>query len=362
MFSYVLIPADESEPMREIRMEEPTELEANIGCLTQALQEYYRRHAPVTTAEGKAAMLESVRATMKEKQPDAPAPDEGLLGQLASSQTVDIVLLLPATPASDFIGVNLYVDDKGVAKGSAVNARASAICAECGKPTEVRGDAFVAKLWDDQDGFVRHSVTLADLASDAAWVLKARQINAVSTDPGQAEAKLRASIGAKPPEPPGQPLSERLPMAEAARAAGTSAFKGGDMEGAAARYEEAAALLTEVEDQLTWSDVPAALLTAATAQLVPILVNLAACRLRQERPYDVIAACDRALVLDEGAAKAWFRRGQACMSIQQFGTARKNLHRAATLLPQAREVRDALEECKALAAQRPAMDFSAMEE
>ena len=64
---------------------------------------------------------------MKETQPDAK-PDEAMLSKLAESQTVDIIQVLPATVDSGYVGVNLYVDDKGVAKGSPLNARASAIC------------------------------------------------------------------------------------------------------------------------------------------------------------------------------------------------------------------------------------------
>jgi hypothetical protein len=41
------------------------------------------------------------------------------------------------------------------------------------------------------------------------------------------------------------------------------------------------------------------------------------------------------------------------MALQQYGAARKNLTRAATLLPSAREIRDALEQCKKLAAEKP---------
>ena len=47
-------------------------------------------------------------------------------------------------------------------------------------------------------------------------------------------------------------------------------------------------------------------------------VNLAMCRLKQEKPYDAISACDRALEADDSAGKAWYRRGQACMALQQY--------------------------------------------
>lgn len=74
------------------------------------------------------------------------------------------------------------------------------------------------------------------------------------------------------------------------------------------------------------------------------------CRLKQEKPFEAISACDRALEIDDGAAKAWYRRGQACMKLQQFGVARKNLTRAATLNPRSREIREEIDTCKRLAA------------
>ena len=142
---------------------------------------------------------------------------DDVLDRFAESQTCDIVQLLSSTAASGWMGVNLYVDDKGVAKGSPLNARASAICGQCGLPTEVRGDAFVAKLWDDQEGFVRHDFTLADCASDAAWVVEAQARNANRTDPQAAMARLQ----------PGGDLGGGAASAGAARARVRGAARAG---------------------------------------------------------------------------------------------------------------------------------------
>ena len=154
-FTYVLIPAKGDEPMQEISMEEPEELEANIGCLTKALNKYFGANGGKQTEEGKKALVEATRQQLAKQSPNA-APDEDLMSKLVESQTCDIVQLRPATQDAGWMGVNMYVDDKGVSKESPVNRRASAVCTECGIRTEVRGDAFVARLWDDQDGFKRH--------------------------------------------------------------------------------------------------------------------------------------------------------------------------------------------------------------
>ena len=271
-FTYVLIPAKDDEPMQEISMDEPEQLEANIGCLTKALNKYYRTHSGKQTEEGKKALVEATRQQLAKQQPNA-APDEDLMTKLAESQTCDIVQLRPATQDADWMGVNMYVDDKGVSKESPVNSRACAVCAECGCPTEVRGDAFVARLWDDQDGFKRHSITIAELSSDAPWVASARKFHADRPSADESSARLQA-LNMGGPQEPVTPLAERLPDAVTARAAGTEMFKTGDVDGAAERYVAAIALVDkqaglEPEDDLA----------AAKEIHVACLVNLATCRL-----------------------------------------------------------------------------------
>lgn len=140
--------------------------------------------------------------------------------------------LLPAIKDTDWVGVNLYVDDKGVAKQSPINQRASAICAACGIPTEVRGDAFVAKLRDDQnDIFERQDFRIADIASDAAWVKTAAARNAARNPEAQmAAAKQLTSSGGVAAEPVA-PLAERLAEATTAKAEGAELFKQQDLAG-----------------------------------------------------------------------------------------------------------------------------------
>lgn len=164
-FTYTLIPAAESEPFVEHKLVAPDALEENIGCLAKALNAHYSLIAPMPDgADGEAAtarVVETMKQHLDKKQAGETGgaePDPKMLGMLAGTQTIDIVQLLPATQATDWVGVNLYVDDKGVAKQSPINARASAICSECGIPTEVRGDAFLARLRDDQNDIFERQV------------------------------------------------------------------------------------------------------------------------------------------------------------------------------------------------------------
>jgi tetratricopeptide (TPR) repeat protein len=380
-FTYTLIPCDASEPMQEFTLPVPPTLEENIGCLTSALNDYYRRTAPLGTGAQKEAVMDTVRDSLKKNGQNAPV-DEGMLGALAQSQTVDIVQLLSATAKSGYVGVSMYVDDKGQGKGSAPNARASAICTACGVPTDVVGDVFVARAWDDQDGFERQDLTIADLSSDAPWVREAVALNAGRANPAEAEAKMKAlqATGKKRKPPPDLPLAERLAAAAAAKAAGTDTFKKGEMEGAAAKYEEAIELLGGPEGVVGDAGSGAEGASGAGAAgggeggggaegeasraaaelLITCLVNVAMCRLKQERPYEAIEAADSALALDDANGKAWYRRGQACMALQQYGAAKKNLGRAATLLPSSREVREDYTKCQALAAEKRASAFDGL--
>jgi hypothetical protein len=62
---------------------------------------------------------------------------------------VDSIPLILNTPDVQHVGLNMYVDDKGTAKGLPTNRRASAIVQACGKLMEVKCDAFIGRLFDN---------------------------------------------------------------------------------------------------------------------------------------------------------------------------------------------------------------------
>ena len=353
--TYLRIPAADDDAMEECKLSVPADLEANLSCLTTTLQDYFRKHGGAMTDDGRAALYESVRAQVAKQNPQGAAPDEKMLGQLALSVTVDIIQLLPATKASNYIGVNMYVDDKGVSKGAPPNRRASGVCTQCGIVNEVRGDAFIARVWDDQEGFERHDFGMKDLASDAPWVLEACARNQLRPGLEQTAKQLGVGQSAGPTQPsePDLPPDARLERAAALRAAGAERFKAGEHAAAAAEYRAAVSLFEPAPSgDAALSDAQRSVADGARHTC---LVNLAACELRLDRPYDALAACDRAVAIDETNAKAWYRRGQACMALSQFGAARKDLTRAAKLAPASREVRDELQ--KAVEGQRARAAF-----
>jgi hypothetical protein len=63
----------------------------------------------------------------------------------------------------------MYVDDQGVAKELPVNTRGSMIAQSCGMAVQVIGDAFIARQFDDDEGFKRFDFKMSDLNTDLPW-------------------------------------------------------------------------------------------------------------------------------------------------------------------------------------------------
>ena len=178
-------------------------------------------------------------------------------------------------------------------------------------------------------------------------------------------------------------VRELVARVTAVKADGNECYSRGDLSGAVERYEAALALLQrpqETEEGSDEDDLPsvpprdvASVATLRVDELVPdefieglasllraggehsdvdqakdlavtCCINLAQCAARLERPEDAVRACNVALELDERRGKAWFRRGQARTALGQHVEATKDLSRAAVLLPDSKEVREALEQ------------------
>ena len=178
-------------------------------------------------------------------------------------------------------------------------------------------------------------------------------------------------------------VRELVARVTAVKADGNECYRRGNLSGAVERYEAALALLQrprETEEGSDEDDLPslpprevASVATLRVDELVPeefieglasllraggepsdvdqakdlavtCCINLAQCAARLERPADAVSACNVALELDERRGKAWFRRGQARAALGQHPEATKDLSRAAVLLPDSQEVREALEQ------------------
>lgn len=334
LVKFCLVPADAGQPVQELEFQQ---LPNDIGGFTQHINKLYSQQGAKVDVD----ILRSQVAAHAQKNGSTVADvSADMMDRLATSQTVDIVPVMPAHPSNGWLGVNMYVDDKGIPKDLEVNRRASEFTAACGIPTEVRGDAYISRLCDDQeDKFERLDFLASEMSADAPWAKEARRYN-----------EERAARGSQLPDgwknglqtPPGPPADadECLSAASDHRAKGTAAFKQGDHAAAVAHYREAASELARIADQ-------PARRAEADRERLPIHLNLASASLHLDQAYDAIRACDVALEIDDKNVKGWFRRGLACMKIKQYGAARRNLHRAAELEPQNREIRAELERCMA---------------
>ena len=75
-------------------------------------------------------------------------------------------------------------------------------------------------------------------------------------------------------------------------------------------------------------------------------LNLAACQLKINEPYEAAENCSKTLELDASNVKALFRRGQAYNKAGEYEKARKDLIEAAKRDPSNKAIRDEIESVK----------------
>ena len=175
-FTYLYIPNDDTKDIEERTLTYSSDNE--IGCLTQTLRDHFVQiQGNKSAAEVQSTMYSALQAEAAQKGIDITDDNKAkILEQLAQSQMVDIVPLQMATSSNGWTAVSLYVDDKGVNKGVALNVRATKLSVACGRPVRVMGDAFVARAQDDnRDLYKRGNILKSDFAPNAAWVVEANR-------------------------------------------------------------------------------------------------------------------------------------------------------------------------------------------
>jgi hypothetical protein len=186
-FKYVYIPADASCAMEELTMEIPEGKE--MECLLDTLKEHFRSSSGTV---GSSAEQKAIFKKQLEEQ-SGKVIDDSLMDIASRMQMVQPVALLPGGKATDWEHINLYVDDRGISKGLPRNDRACGLANECGAPTDIVGDAFIARILDDDDRFERHDFTLAEVSSGAPWVKRAFELNIKKKqNVGDVQEQLRA--------------------------------------------------------------------------------------------------------------------------------------------------------------------------
>lgn len=276
---------------------------------------------------------------------------------------VENIALLSNAPETGFVAVNLYCDDEAALKNLPSNARASSLAMECGKPLDVKGDAFLARVFDNEDEFKRLDFPISDVSSGAAWVKEAarqaerrrerERAGAGGSDPSSFLAGLKkqqAGSGGAAQKKHQQPAKISNHPSDAERDRGNARFKQGDWEGAAAHYTSALKLADAVG--------------AAEGEALPeperrrlrlaALGNRAMAYLKMERWAD--AAADATGVIDAAAAegadggkdtkaavvKARLRRAAALKEMGDVSGARGDLEAVLGMEPASKEASEAL--------------------
>jgi hypothetical protein len=121
-----------------------------------------------------------MRENVQKNNPSAVLPEEQLAA-FSMINLVDTIPLITNKPKLGYVGVNLYVDDQGEAKQLPYNPRATAICQAIGRPTMVRGDAFISRFFDNDDDFRRLDFRRAELADAETEFFKTATVEAQSS-------------------------------------------------------------------------------------------------------------------------------------------------------------------------------------
>uniref|UniRef100_A0A7S0GY02 CS domain-containing protein n=1 Tax=Amorphochlora amoebiformis TaxID=1561963 RepID=A0A7S0GY02_9EUKA len=83
--------------------------------------------------------------------------------------------------------------------------RASKIALEVGRPSDVRGDAFFGRVFDDQENWDRVNFTLDDVKSDAKWITTAKELKKKNVDMGGDALKLKQMLASRGGQEPAMP-------------------------------------------------------------------------------------------------------------------------------------------------------------
>jgi len=294
-FVVVLIPCDNDAPVQEVTVHQPAG-EA-IGCMLKFASKVF-------SANRLSASQASQVATQMRSQEGAKDLPEDVLAKAAQLDLAEVVPLCPNRAEFGYIGVNLIVDDKGVGKQLAVNVRACGFARSCGLVIEVRGDAFIARQFDNDAGFHRLDFRLSDMASDAPWV------NAIRAARGNPDVSLRKD------------------NAQAARDAGNAAFKKKQYAEALQHYESGINAATGAETKSA------------------LLSNASACLLALHKPEAALQRAREAVDARRDWFKAHGRVGDALVALGRHAEAVEAYSGALRLAPEAADVQQRLDEAR----------------
>eukprot|EP00192_Tetraselmis_astigmatica_P013841 CAMPEP_0117673432 /NCGR_PEP_ID=MMETSP0804-20121206/14473_1 /TAXON_ID=1074897 /ORGANISM="Tetraselmis astigmatica, Strain CCMP880" /LENGTH=306 /DNA_ID=CAMNT_0005482177 /DNA_START=18 /DNA_END=934 /DNA_ORIENTATION=- len=302
-FKYVYIPADVNEPIQEQTLEQPEGKE--VECLLDTLN---RSHG------GKSAeQLAAQKQELLKNMPAGTKLDDAMLSMATSLGMVENIALLNNAKDLGFVGVNMYVDDEGAIKNVPFNPRASDIATCCGKPLQVRGDAFISRIFDNEDEFSRLDLSISEVSSSADWVKEAKRRNEAAAASSKSGGFDRTFPGLKQQQVPGSRATVvEISPAEAAKDGGNKAFKVGDFVKAVELYSEALSI---------------------DGSMMTALNNRAMAYLKLSKPELAAEDCRAVLQKEPDNVKALMRLATASEGQGDKGAAAQGLRRVLELEP-----------------------------
>jgi RNA polymerase II-associated protein 3 len=290
-----------------------------VECLLEHLKTHFRKMSPSQTASQLAQHKEQLTRGL----PEGTSVDQRMLNMATSLQLVETVSLLSQSKDNGFVGINLYVDDAGVLKGLPVNMRATELAHCCGRPIEVRGDAFLARVMDNGDDFQRLDFGLSEVSSAAEWVKRAQQQAAKRREAESSESVLRR-MDVRIRNSGGHHVARvrELSPAEAAKEEGNAAFQHGDWEQAIRHYDRALELQKD---------------------MLPARNNRAMALLKLQRWEEALSECEKVLQSQPNNVKALLRAATSEVELNRTDHARRRLESALQAQPNNKEAREKLD-------------------
>lgn len=170
---FVFVPADITKPLEDLSVVTQND-EDEVGCVMNYVRDRLS-DAPIALGEFK----ETMASNLRERQPDFSADmitDEQWM-KMASTRTVESIPLQSHKKLTQFIGVNMYVDDGGSFKQLPFNRRAELIAARCGQLLQIRGDAYISRVYDDENRFQRLDIDVNEVSRTTEWLNSALDSN-----------------------------------------------------------------------------------------------------------------------------------------------------------------------------------------
>ena len=110
----VFVPCDVSQPIQTITIHQPQN--KALQCFINHCKLHFAQNSLTPDQLRSLAADVENRSKTKDNKKTSAVADKGLIERIASMTACDMVVLQPNQPETDYISINLYVDDKGVAK------------------------------------------------------------------------------------------------------------------------------------------------------------------------------------------------------------------------------------------------------